>query len=124
MAGIKDLIVYKKAFELSMLVFDPSKRFPPEERYSLTDQCRRCSRSVCAQFAEAFRKRRYPLHFVSKLTDSDAENAETQVWLEYAVACQYVAQADVEGLMSLSEEVGNMLGAMINIPDKWCPPRR
>lgn len=123
MAGIRDLIVYKKAFDLSMKVFRLSRKFPPEEKYSLTDQCRRSSRSVCAQFAEAIRRRRYPLHFVAKLTDCDAENAETQVWLDFALACEYVNAAEVEPLKLLGEEVGNLLGAMINNPEKWCKPR-
>ena len=120
MGGVKELIVYKKAFEVSMMVFRLSKKFPPEERYSMTDQCRRSSRSVCAQMAEAFRKRRYPLHFVAKLTDCDAENSETQTWLDFAVACKYVAQSEIDEITALSEEVGNLLNAMINNPDKWC----
>lgn len=120
MGGVKELIVYKKAFEVSMMVFRLSKKFPPEEKYSMTDQCRRSSRSVCAQMAEAFRKRRYPLLFVSKLTDCDGENSETQTWLDFAVACEYVAQSEIDEISALSEEVGNMLHAMINNPDKWC----
>ena len=124
MAGIKDVVAYQKAFELSMMVFRLSKKFPAEEKYSLTDQCRRSSRSVCAQFAEAFRKRRYPLHFVSKLTDCDGENSETQVWLDYAVACEYVKDHEVTEMRALSDEVGKLLGAMIDNPDKWCTPKR
>lgn len=103
-----------------MMVFHLSKKFPPEEKYSMTDQCRRSSRSVCAQLAEAFRKRRYPLHFVSKLTDCDGENSETQTWLDFAVACEYVSQSEIDEIKALSEEVGNLLNAMINNPDKWC----
>ena len=83
----QDLLAYKKSFELAMEIFSISKSFPSEEKYSLTDQIRRSSRSVSANIAEATRKRKYEKHFVSKLTDSDAENAETQVWLEYAKAC-------------------------------------
>ena len=124
MGGIKDVVAYQKAFELSMMVFRLSKKFPAEEKYSLTDQCRRSSRSVCAQFAEAFRKRRYPLHFVSKLTDCDGENSETQVWLDYAVACEYVKDHEVTEMRALSDEVGKLLGAMIDNPDKWCTPKR
>lgn len=85
----QDLLAYKKSFELAMEIFSISKSFPSEEKYSLTDQIRRSSRSVSANIAEATRKRKYEKHFVSKLTDSDAENAETQVWLEYAKACDY-----------------------------------
>ena len=124
MAGIRDLFLYQKAFELSMMVFRLSKKFPVEEKYSLTDQCRRSSRSVCAQFAEAFRKRRYPLHFVSKLTDCDAENSETQVWLDFAVACEYAKPDELAEMRMLSDEVGKLLGAMIANPDKWCSPKR
>ncbi len=122
MAGFKDLLVYQKAFKVAMMVFHLSKRFPSEEKFSLTDQCRRSSRSVTAQIAEAFRKRKYPAYFISKLTDADGENAETQVWLDYAVECGYVSPSDVSVIMSLSIEVGNMLGSMIDNPNKWCPP--
>lgn len=119
MAGYKDMTVYKKAFEMANLVFKLSKRFPAEERYSLTDQIRRSSRSVTAQFAEGYRKKRYPAHFVSKMTDCDGENAETQVWLDHAIACEYVTKEDVKPILALSEEVGRMLGDMIEDPGKY-----
>lgn len=119
MAGYKDMTVYKKAFEMADLVFKLSKRFPTEERYSLTDQIRRSSRSVTAQFAEGYRKKRYPAHFVSKMTDCDGENAETQVWLDHAIACEYVTKEDVAPILALSEEVGRMLGDMIEDPGKY-----
>lgn len=122
MSGIRDLIVYKKAFELSMMIFRMSKKFPKEETYSLTDQVRRSSRSVCANIAEAYRKRRYPAHFVSKLTDSDGENSETQVWLDFIVACEYGTAEQVKEMYTLSNEVGQMLGNMIEHPDKWIIP--
>ena len=86
----KELIVYKKAFNLAMEVYEASKSFPTEEKYSLTDQIRRSSRSVCANIAEAYRKRLYIKNFISKLTDSDAENSETTVWLDFALACKYL----------------------------------
>ena len=86
----KELQVYQRAFDSSLQIFNLSKCFPPEERYSLTDQMRRSSRSVCANIAEAWRKRRYPASFVSKLSDADAEAAETQVWLDQALACGYL----------------------------------
>lgn len=86
----KSLRVYEIGFALAMDIFDVSKKFPKEETYSLTDQIRRSSRSVCVNVAEAYRKRRYEKHFISKLTDSDAENAETQSWLEFAYACNYI----------------------------------
>ena len=86
----QDLLAYKKGFEVAMEIFEVSKSFPKEETYSLTDQIRRSSRSVCANIAESYRKRVYPKHFHSKLTDSDAENSETQTWLEFAYACKYI----------------------------------
>ncbi|MBP6696940.1 MAG: four helix bundle protein [Flavobacteriales bacterium] len=119
MAGFKDMTLYKKAFEMANLVFHLSKRFPKEETYSLTDQIRRSSRSVTAQFAEGYRKKRYPLHFVAKMTDCDGENAETQVWLDHAVACGYVTKMDVAPILEVSEDVGRMLGDMIENPSKY-----
>ncbi len=113
------MMVYKKAFQMALLVFRLSKRFPPEEKYSLTDQIRRSSRSVTAQFAEAYAKKRYPLHFVSKLTDADGENSETQVWLDHAISSNYVSDQDVQEIMELSKEVGRMLGDMIPHPEKY-----
>ncbi len=123
MAGFKEMAVYQKAFEMSRLVFELSRRFPSEERSSLTDQIRRSSRSVTAQLAEGYRKRRYPLHFVSKMTDADGENAETQVWLDHAVSCAYVSQNDIKPILLLSEEVGKLMGHMIAHPEKYCDPR-
>jgi len=86
----KDLRVYQASFQAAMAIYQLSKSFPPEEKFSLTDQVRRSSRSVCANLAEAFRKRRYPKNFVSKLSDCEAEAAETHVWLDFALACDYV----------------------------------
>jgi four helix bundle protein len=122
MAGFRDLIVYQKAFQLSLMVFQLSKRFPKEETYSLTDQCRRSSRSVCAQIAEAYRRRKYPAHFVSKLTDADAENCETQAWMDQVVGCGYATTEDIQPIEDLSQEVGNMLGSMMAGHEKWCLP--
>ena len=115
----QDLLAYKKSFELAMDVFSISKNFPPEEKYSLTDQIRRSSRSVSANIAKATRKRRYEKHFNSKLTDSDAENSETQVWLEYSCACNYIDTIKFENLTSKSLEVGKLLNYMMNNPDKF-----
>ena len=123
MAGFKDLTVYKKAFEMARMVFVLSKRFPSEERFSLTDQVRRSSRSVTAQYAEGYRKKKYPAHLVSKMTDADGENAETQVWLDHAVACEYVTRTDIAPILAISEEVGRMLGDMIEHPEKCCAKR-
>ena len=86
----RDLEVYKEIYDLAMQIFRESKSFPKEERYSLTDQVRRSSRSICANLAEAWRKRRYEGSFISKLSDAEAEAAETQVWIEFAVQCEYV----------------------------------
>ncbi len=119
MSSFKDLIVYKKAFSLSMAVFEVSKGFPKEERYSLTDQVRRSSRSVCANIGEAYRKRRYPAHFISKLTDSDAENSETQVWIDFALACQYIDQTCYLSFTQKSEEIGRLINHMISNPEKY-----
>lgn len=115
----QDLLAYKKSFELAMDIYAVSKSFPSEEKYSLTDQIRRSSRSVSANIAEATRKRRYEKHFISKLTDSDAENAETQVWLEYANASNYIDNIKFETLTSKSLEVGKLLNYMMNNPDKF-----
>jgi len=120
MASFKEMIAYRKGFEMSQLVYKLSKKFPKEETYSLTDQIRRSSRSVTANFGEGYRKRRYPAHFVSKMTDCDAENAETQVWLDHALACEYVTKADIAPILSLTEEVGKLLGHMIDPPEKYC----
>ena len=115
----EDLLAYKKGFELAMEVFNESKIFPKEEKYALTDQIRRSSRSVCANISEAYRKRLYPKHFVSKLTDSDAENAETQTWLKFALACDYITRENYESLYTRSEEVGKLINYMISNPDKF-----
>jgi four helix bundle protein len=117
--GFKDLKSYQLAYQLAMRVFHESKRFPPEERYSLTDQIRRASRSVTSNIAEAYRKRQYPNAFVSKLADADGEDAETQVWIDYARDCGYCSAALAEQLTAGYEEVGRMLGGMIAHPEKF-----
>lgn len=119
MAGFKDLIVYQKAFELSRLIFRLSKRFPKEEIGSLTDEIRRSSRSIAAQIAEGYRKRRYPLPFIAKMVDADGENAETQCWLDHAVACEYRTENDIKPRVALSEEIGKLLAGMIDHPEKY-----
>ena len=108
-----DLQVYRRQREISKLVFGLTKRFPAEERYSLTDQIRRSSRSIGAQIAEAWGKRRYPKHFVSKLTDADGEQLETQHWAIEAVDAHYLDKASFDSLIDLCGEVGRMLNAMI-----------
>ncbi len=114
-----ELDVYEKAFEAAMSVFRYSKEFPKEERYSLVDQIRRSSRSVCANLAEAWRKRRYLAAFISKLTDSEAEAAETQVWLQFAVECEYLSQESARDLYSEYDEVISMIVHMINHSENW-----
>lgn len=117
--SFKDLTVYKKAFELAMDIFEVSKGFPKEEKYSLTDQIRRCSRSVCSSIAEAYRKRRYEAHFISKTSDADMENSETQVWIDFAFKCNYIDKNTLEDLLNRSQEVGRMLNHMIENPESY-----
>jgi four helix bundle protein len=112
----KDLRVYKVAYELAMKIFDISKSFPPEERFALTGQIRRSSRSVCLNLREAWAKRRYEAHFVSKLTDCDGENSETDSSLDFAKDCKYISGEQHANLVALCEEVGKMLGSMIKNP--------
>jgi four helix bundle protein len=119
--GHRDLKVYQLAYKLAMEIFNESKSFPREERYSLTDQIRRSSRSVTANIAEGFRKRQYPKMFVSKLADSDGEATETQVWLDFARDCEYLPPARHAELVKGYEEVGKMLGTMMSMPEKFLP---
>ena len=114
--GAKDLLVYQKAYALAMEVFRISKSWPSEEKYSLTDQIRRCSRSVCTNLREAWAKRRYEAHFINKLTDADGENGETDTWLDFARDCGYVTEADHARLVDQARQIGAMLGAMLNDP--------
>jgi four helix bundle protein len=115
----KDLRVYQSYFRAAMVIYQLSKSFPTEEKFSLTDQIRRSSRSVCANLAEAFRKRRYPKNFVSKLSDCEAEAAETHVWLDFALACEYVTIEDYEKLYKEYDMILGMLVKMIVEPEKW-----
>lgn len=117
--SFRDLTVYNKAFGLAMDIFESSKIFPKEEKYSLTDQIRRSSRSVCASIAEAYRKRRYEAHFISKISDADMENSETQSWLEFAFNCKYLEKNIYEELTKKSEEIGRLLNHMIEFPEKY-----
>jgi four helix bundle protein len=119
MNDFRDLEAYKKAFTLSMEIFNITKTFPAEEKYSLIDQVRRSSRAVCACIAEAYRKRRYPAHFISKLTDSDMENSETGVWVDFSFACNYISEEDHKILLSKSSEIGSLLGYMLQNPHKF-----
>lgn len=115
----KDTTVYKKAFAVAMQIFEVSKSFPKEERYSLTDQVRRSSRSVCANMAEAYRKIQYPAHFVSKISDCDMENSETAVWIDFAFACSYIGLEEQQNLLEQNIEVGKLLHHMMANPEKY-----
>lgn len=117
--AFKELLAFQKSFQLAMDVFQISKSFPNEEKFSLTDQIRRSSRSVATNIAEAYRKRRYPNHFISKLTDSDAENSETNVWLEFALKCEYINTETYNELNNKTIEIGRLINYMINNPDKF-----
>ena len=116
----RDLNVYQLAVELQQRIFELTRNFPVEERYSLTDQVRRSSRAVGANIAEAWRKRSYPAHFVSKLSDSDAENSETEHWIFTAFLCGYLDQSVRVELDQKSEAIGRMIGSMIREADHWC----
>jgi four helix bundle protein len=118
----QDLNVYKKAFEVAMRIFELSNHFPKVEAFSLTDQVRRSSRSVCANLAEAWRKRRYQAAFVAKLSDAEGESAETQTWIEFAVRCNYLEKTVGRELFKEYDEVISMLVAMIAQCDKWVLP--
>jgi four helix bundle protein len=115
----KSLLALQKSFRLAMNIFKPSKSFPKEETYSLTDQMRRSFRSVSVTMAEAYRKRSNPHNFTSKLTDSDAENSETHVWLEYAIQCEYITRKTFDTLNSRTLEIGKLINHMINNPAKF-----
>ncbi len=117
------MTVYQKAFEQAMKIFEATKRYPKSEQYSLIDQIRRASRSVCVNIGEAWRKRRYPAHFVSKLTDADAEATETIIWLDFSLECGYIDAETHSQLSSEQEQIGKMLGAMISAPQKFCYER-
>jgi len=113
------LDVYKMAFKAAMKIFEISKRFPKEETFSLTDQIRRSSRSVCGNLAEAFRKRRYPKSFVFKISDSEGEAAETQNWLDFALNCSYFTKSEYN---ELDETYENIIGKLVNMslhPENW-----
>jgi four helix bundle protein len=118
-ASAKDLTVYQRAYELAMQVFDLSKSFPPEERFALTSQIRRSSRSIALNLREAWAKRRYEAAFVAKLTDSDGENSETDTSLDFACECGYITQEQHAQLTMATTEIGKMLGAMIRSPGKF-----
>ncbi len=117
--GFRDLLAYQKAYKLALTIFEITQNFPIEEKYSLTDQIRRSSRSVCTNIGEGYRKRKYPKHFVSKMSDSDGENTETQIWLDFSLSFKYISKEKYKELLAESEEVGKLLNYMMNNPDKF-----
>ncbi len=119
MAGVKDLIVYQKAFKVSMEIFEVTKQFPMDEKYALISQIRRSSRSVCSNLAEAYRKRIYPAHFVAKISDADMENTETQTWLDFGLECKYINSEEFENLYRQTCEIGKLLNHIYNNPEKY-----
>jgi four helix bundle protein len=119
--SFRDLTVYKKGFALAMEIFEITKNFPPFEKYELTDQIRRSSRAVCRAIGEGYRKRQYPKHFSSKMSDADMENSETQVSLDFAEACNYISKEEYKKLREKSEEIGKILNHMIEHPEKYKP---
>ena len=121
--SVKDLMVYRKAFDAAMQIFEVSKIFPREELYSLTDQIRRSSRSVCINLSEGWRKRKYKAVFVNKLSDSGQEAAETQTWLEFALACKYLEKNFYNKLYNEYEEIFAMLHSMTEKADSFCSPK-
>jgi four helix bundle protein len=118
--SVRDLVVYRKAFNAAMEIFEISKAFPREELYSLTDQIRKSFRSVCTNLSEAWRKRRYKAVFVNKLSDSGQEACETQTWLEFALACKYIEKQSFENLFNEYEEIFAMLHSMTEKTDSFC----
>jgi four helix bundle protein len=115
-SSAKELQVYQEAYALAMEIFEISKAWPPEEKYSLTDQIRRSSRSVCTNLREAWCKRRYEAHFISKLTDADGENSETDTWLDFAKDCGFLTEGFHRKLTGKCTSVGKMLGGMLVNP--------
>lgn len=119
MSSYKNLIAYKKAFELALKIHAVSRQFPVDEKYSLTDLIRRSSRSVCANLSEANSRRKYKDYFISKLHDCLSENGETEVWLDFSLSFNYILPVEHAELIALNVEVGKLLNFMINNPDKF-----
>jgi four helix bundle protein len=120
----KELRVYQAAIDAAMRIFQLTKRFPIEERFSMVDQMRRSSRSVCSNIGEAWRKRRYPTHFKSKLSDSEGEAEETRVWIDLGLRCQYIAPREAEELDRMYDGILGQLVRMIDHPEQWSIKRR
>ncbi|WP_411768784.1 four helix bundle protein [Winogradskyella sp. A3E31] len=117
--SFKTLLAYQKGFDLAMEIFHITKSFPKSELFGLTSQMIRLSRAVCSNIAEGYRKRQYEKHFKSKISDADSENSETQLWLDFAIACEYISEEKRLELQNKSEEIGKLLNYMINNPEKF-----
>ncbi|RLD38356.1 MAG: diversity-generating retroelement protein bAvd family protein [Bacteroidetes bacterium] len=117
--GLRNLLVYQKGFSLAMDIFELIKTFPKEEKFGLISQIRNSSRSVCSNLGEGYRKRRYPAHFISKVSDADMENSETQVWLDFALACKYISKEQFIEYNNRSSEIGKLLNNILNNPEKY-----
>jgi len=122
--NFRNLTVYKKAFSLAMEIFEITKQLPPEEKYELTSQIRRSSRAVCRAIGEGYRKRQYPKHFSSKMSDADMENTETQISLDFMKSCEYISEKRYNEILLKLEEVGRMLNHMIENPEKYKPSQK
>ena len=122
--SFRNLTVYTKAFDMAMKIFEITKGFPSDEKYELTDQIRRSSRAVCRSIGEGYRKRQYPKHFSSKMSDADMENTETQVSLDFAIKCGYITSDEYRELIEGLEEIGRMLNHMVENPEKYRPKRQ
>jgi four helix bundle protein len=118
-ANFRELRDYQEAFAAAMRIFTLTKQFPAEERYSMVDQMRRSSRSVCANIAESWRKRRYKASFISKLSDAESEAEETRVWLEFALRCRYLGESDFNELDDVCDKILGQLVRMLAEPEKW-----
>lgn len=119
MSTYKNWLAYQRSYQLAMKIFLISKGFPTEEKYSLTDQIRRSSRSVCTNLAESYKRKRYKDYFISKLNDSETENTETEVWLDFSLDCSYISNTEHGELLSLNNEAGKLIWYMINNPEKF-----
>jgi four helix bundle protein len=119
MENFKELKVYQLAFNQAIELFEISRSFPKEEQFSLVSQVRRSSRAVCSNLAEAYRKRKYKAHFISKVTDADAENSETSVWLDFIRECEYAVALESDAMLIRNREIGRLLGHMLNHPERY-----
>ena len=123
-SSFRELKVNQKAFAFAMKIFETTKNFPNEEKFELTDQIRRSSRAICRAIGEGYRKRQYPRHFSSKMSDADMENSENQISLDFARSCNYIGDKDYHSLIERSEEIGRMLNHMVLNPEKYMPKHK